>query len=219
MYINNKDFNLFHASIVSFSPTTMEIDNNIFESEEGYMPFLRNQYLKPQSRELVVDFISEEDISDLTAEISRESILDLGDSYIYKCYLKGAPSVSEEGYQSYTVSYPLYVIKQKEKEVIKNKKSFIAIGNLYADAMIEIDSPMNLDRFQVNAYVVRNLKANNTLVIDGINKLIYYKDTPDVSAFDDTNIDTFPKVYPNENRVMVSDESVDITITYYPTFM
>ena len=49
MNINGKSFlESFRANVVSFAPTTMRINNNIFEADASYLPILGEQQLTPQ---------------------------------------------------------------------------------------------------------------------------------------------------------------------------
>ena len=57
MKINNKDIKeIFNADVVSFSPSVMQIENNIITMDSGYNVNLGIQQLKPQTRTLILDF-------------------------------------------------------------------------------------------------------------------------------------------------------------------
>ena len=57
MKINNKDIKeIFNADVVSFSPSVMQIENNIITMDSGYNVSLGTQQLKPQTRTLILDF-------------------------------------------------------------------------------------------------------------------------------------------------------------------
>lgn len=219
MKINDKEFKNFNAEVVSFSPATLVIDNNIIELEAGYLPVIGARTYKASTRELILDFINEEDISNFTVEIMQHSILDLDDGYIYKVWLKEEPNIAEDGYKAYTVSYILYTIKQKPL-IISTNSSFEVYGNIETNYTIEIISTEDKENVSINGYTVKLLKANDPFIIDGIVKKVYYASNPNISEFD--NVDdllTFPKFSPGNQSVEVSDDSVDFTISYYPTFM
>lgn len=220
MNINGKSFlESFRANVVSFVPTTMRINNNIFESDASYLPIQGEQQLRAQERELIVDFTSEEDISNMTVEFQNESTIDIDDGYIYRVWLKENPSISEEAYGFYTVSYHLFVIKQKPMQTISNYKDFTIIGNITTGVILEISATENLDSVKVGDYAIRDLKADDTLIIDGINMLVYYNKTPNISAFDDIDLMHFPKLSPGKQSIDCSSDKVSVVIKYYPTYM
>lgn len=220
MKVNSKDIKKeFNADVVSFSPSTMQIDNNIITMDSSYGINLGVQQLKPQIRKLVLDFYNEDDISNFTAEISSSFVLDIEDGYIYWCYTKSEPKIDEDMYESYTYGVDVYAIKQKNI-VTETVTSTIDIqGNVYTEAIIELTSKNKLTSFTINEITIVDLKANDTLVIDGIHKKVFYTSDPDVSAFDETNLVSFPKFNPGVNDITVSDTGVEVVIKYYPTYM
>lgn len=219
MKINDKEFKKFNAEVVSFSPATLVIDNNIIEPESSYLPVIGARSYKASMRELMLDFISAEDISNFTIEIMQHSILDLDDGYIYKVWLKEEPSITEDGYKAYTVSYTLYAIKQKPLISLTDKKIKVQ-GNIETDYAIGIVANEDKENITINGYTVKLLKANDPFIIDGIVKKVYYASNPNASEFDNVGgLLTFPKFGPGNQSIEISDDSISFTISYYPTFM
>lgn len=219
MRINNKEIKDFRASIVSFDMNTLGIENNIMLLESSYLPVLREQKLSAQERVLIIDFINQDDISDFTVECCRESILDIDDGYEYVCYLKASPTIQTDGLKAYTVSYPMYVIKRKSMISEILGESVYVQGNVKTNCIYEITSQQDTDVFSIDSFVVKNLKANDALIIDGINKLIYRLSAPALSAFDDVELISFPNLEPGIHRFIKSDENVQVILKYYPTYM
>lgn len=210
----------FNGDVVSFSPASMQIENNIVLMDSSYNVVLGEQQLKPQERTLVIDFYKEDDMSDFTSEISSSFILDIEDGYIYQCFTKETPNINQEGVQAYTYSLNVYVLKRKPLQTIsfKGNKTIANIGNCVSEAIFKLSSTSAIAEFTING-ITCELKANDPLVIDGIDKKVYYESSPDVSAFDSANIVVFPKLQKGANDITVSDTTVDVTISYYPTFM
>lgn len=220
MKINNKDIkNTFNADVVSFSPSTMQIENNIVTMDSSYNVNLGTQQLKPQTRTLILDFYKEEDMSNFTSEISSSFVLDIEDGYIYWCYTKDTPTINEDMYEAYTYSVNVYALKQKDMIIQAINDDINVLGNTYTEAVIALTSSKKLETYTINEITVKNLKANDTLIIDGIEKKVFYLSDPDTSVFDDTDIFSFPKLYPGVNDITVSDNSVAVVIKYYPTYM
>lgn len=220
MKINNKDIKkTFNADVVRFSPSTMQIENNIVTMDSSYGINPGVQQLKPQTRKLVLDFYSEDDMSNFTAEISSSFVLDIEDGFIYWCYTKETPGITEDMYESYTYSVNVYSIKQKDIIIETVTDTINVSGNVYCEAVIELTSMKKAETYTINEIEVKNLKANDTLLIDGIEKKVFYSSDPSTSVFDDTNIFSFPKFYPGVNDITVSDASVKVVIKYYPTYI
>ena len=219
MKINNKSISSYHASIVSFDVKTMGIDNHILLLESGYQPVSREQKLSAQERDLIIDFTSEQDISDFTVNCSGESLLDIDDGYEYVCFLKSAPSITTEGIHAFTASFPMYVIKRKPMIICNGNLPFHVEGNIWAPCVLELRASSNLAEFTIDDYKIKNIKANEVFVIDGIRKIIYRSSKPDLSAFDDTNLKVFPKLYPGNKQFQLSDSSVVVVCKYNPTYM
>lgn len=219
MKINDHDFKEYHASVVRFAPVSMEFTQDILFSEYSYYPIMGGKSMKPQPRELVIDFTSEEDISDFSAEAQKECILDLDDGYRYHCYPSSFGKISEEAYGAYTGVYAFYTLKQKPlvAEILMN--SILNQGNIETNMIYEITSEKAIDELCVGEIRILNLSANKTLIIDGIDKRIYYQDAPNVSAFDDVIISRFPVLSEGLNEIKKSDSNVQVIVKYYPTFM
>lgn len=217
MKLNNKDIKyFFHGDVSSFANVTMEIENDIFLPDGSYQPIVMSRTIRPQGRELIVDFKDEEDMSNFAMELLKPCVLDLDDGYEYECYLE-SKAESEEAFGAYTGTYTLHVIKHKPM-VILQQDSFIVNGNYECGCIYEITSLETLAEFSIDGYTIHNLKANEPFIIDGIKKLIYYKNKPDISAFDDVDIWKFPKLQPGTHQIVKSNPDVQVTIKYYPVF-
>lgn len=218
MKINNKNLDEFNIDGIVMSWTgSIGINNNLFERENGLYPILGVQQLSAQNRTLIVDFTSEDDISNFTVEISTKSELDIDDNYIYDCFLSGTPIIEQDGISSFTVSYPLKVIKRKSLVSQRVTTAITNVGNVKIGAKIKLTSDSVKNALLLNDYTI-NMSAG-TLVIDGINNLVYYEASPNVSALDDVEMIAFPYLVPGTNEITISDNSVLIDIEYYPTFM
>lgn len=220
MKINNKELNQYNVQGIYMSWTgLMNINTNMFAPDSSYLPVMGTLQLSAQSRTLIVDFINEEDVSNFTSELCNESLLDIDDGYEYLIWLNGTPEITQDGYGAYTVSYPLLVIKRKSliTKTLSNNKIVIE-GNIQAEIRMKITSTKVIKDLIVDSYKIPSMKAD-TLIIDGIDKKVYYKSNPDVSAFDDVEMTEFPKLKSGENVINISDSTVTVVIEYYPIFM
>lgn len=219
MKINNKEFEQFHASVVSFSPATLNINNNIIISESDYMPINGVRKLEASRRDLVIDFINDNDISDFTAEIMEESILNIDDGFLYRIWLIEQPSITQEGVDAFTVTFGLYTIKQKTSITLIDSKEVVFEGNVASGMRLELTAAQNVENVTINDILVKELKGEDTFVIDGIDKLVYYASAPEESAFDNVVMTSFPKAVPGSQSITLNRDDVSFKITYAPTYL
>lgn len=219
MYINDKKLEeYFHCHVVSFGAATMECIPDVYFADGSYRPILAGNDIKPAQKELILDFVKQEDFSNFAAEVLKPFSLDLEDGYFYECILLSKDE-QDDGFQtSYTCTYTMYALKKKA--LLTHKEgSFMVMGNYEADCMYELRSPKDIALFEVDGMIVRNLKAEVPLIIDGIQKLVYYQNAPDISAMEDIELLAFPKLKIEEHEIKKSDEAVEIIIRYYPMFL
>ena len=219
MKINNKSFEQFRASVVRFAPASLVIDNHITIPESGYIPIQGLRTLEAPKRELVIDFVNEADVSDFTVEIMNESILDLEDGFFYRVWLSEQPVITQEGVHAFTATYGLYTIKQKEDIVIANMKEYSIEGNVESGLRLELTALEDVEHFVWNDIEVKHLKGQDTLVIDGRDKLIYYTSDPSKSAFDSVVLTAFPKAIPGTHSIDTTHEDVAYKMIYAPTYL
>ena len=218
MKINDKDFKTyFHADVCSFNDITMEIVNETFLPYGSYLPLIQSTRLQPQVKELVLDFTSVEDMSNFAAEIVKPCVIDVEDDYFYDCVLNGKQE-TQDGVHAYSASYTFEVMKRKELKS-ESASSFQVEGNCVCGCIYEIHAKCAVDQVCVNDMTLYHMDENTTIVIDGIHKVIYDTRTPDISAFDQSDLTSFPKLSPGIHQVAKNSEQVDVTIKYYPVFM
>lgn len=219
MKLNDTDLDILNIKVVSFSPTTLDIENNLILPENNYNVILGKQLLGPQRRNLILHFTQEDDISTITSLVKGYFTLDLDDGYIYKCWAQKQPFISEEAYQYYTYNLDVYCLKQQSMITKTDVLDFVVYGNIYAEAIVKLTSAALVSSLTFNDMTITDLAAGDTLVIDGIDKVVYYESDPDTSVFDSVDMIDFPKLEPGLNNMTISDETVSFTVSYYPTFM
>lgn len=110
--INKKPIRSFSASIAAFDYQPMQISNTYTDS---MVPILIKRDMKPKRYDLVMDFISQNDISRFLTEAIDRFELRIDDGYVYTCYLDGVPSVQQEGVCSFTLTLSLLVLQRGEE--------------------------------------------------------------------------------------------------------
>lgn len=156
-------------------------------------------------------------MSNFAAELLKPCTIDIEDGFIYDGILV-SKAESEDGVCAFTGTYTFQVIKRKEMK-IETRDTFQVEGNCICGCIYEIHALQALEQVTIDGLTIYHLYDQETLVIDGIDKLIYDKNSPEVSAFDQTNLLNFPKLKPGVHTVQKSDESIEVVIKYYPIFM
>lgn len=212
MKINNV---LIKGIFMSFKYASSEITSNILNVGLSHIDM--GIEITPSIRQLEISFENKKDISDFISIIRKPFILDIEDGFFYDCIIYSTPTITMYTENLGIVNVLLSTICKGDL-ITENKLDFFVLGNYKCECVIEITSKVDIEEFLINEYCIKNLKSQKTFVIDGIKKLVYYKETPDVSAYDDTNIKSFPKLEIGENNISLS-HSIDLKISYYPVYL
>lgn len=87
--------------------------------------------------------------------------------------------------------------------------------HLTASCIYEITPLSDLETFWINSIFIKNLKANKTMIIDGIAKTVKVDEE---NKFRDTDFWEFPKLQPGLNLLKLSHANVKVTIKFYPRY-
>lgn len=211
----------FHAEVCSFSYQPLMCSSDFFFPNASLQGFRLEEALKPQERNLEIEFWSEKDISRFTAELLAHNVnvLDIDDGFIYDIVYKGGNTIATQIWNNYyTVSFPVYAIQKGSlvKTELKRKSNLLRVlGTWEAPCKISITPEKNIDVLQINDILVKNLKQGVTFVIDGIDKLV---EADGANRFADTNIKKFPSFPPGDHVVELS-EMTNVVVEYYPIYM
>ncbi|MGY5268762.1 phage distal tail protein [Paraclostridium bifermentans] len=113
-----------------------------------------------------------------------------------------------------------------ENEVIETinritSKTIDALGNYKVPIIIEITPVIDMIDLKITGLsedplVIRNLKGNKTIIIDGIDGTV----TQDgINKFEDTDMWEFPFLIPGKNDITLNKDTCNITIKYNPRFI
>lgn len=100
-------------------------------------------------------------------------------------------------------------------------KTINALGNYTVPIIVEITPIIDMIDFKITGLsedplILRNLKGNKTIIIDGINGTV----TQDgINKFEDTEMWEFPFLVPGKNNITLSKDTCNITIKYNPRFL
>lgn len=93
---------------------------------------------------------------------------------------------------------------------------FRNVGSIESGARITVTPVRDTNTLIVQGITVKNLIANMPFVIDGI---VGEVKSNGINRFADTDLIDFPKAYPGNNTLEISDNSCAVEVAFYPTFI
>lgn len=113
-----------------------------------------------------------------------------------------------------------------ENEVIETinrvtSKTIDLTGNIKVPIKLEITPVIDMIDLKITGLsedplIVKNLKGNKTIIIDGIEGTV----TQDgINKFEDTDMWEFPFLVPGKNNILLSKDTCNITIKYNPRYI
>ena len=213
--INKKPIRSFSASIAAFDYQPMQISNTYTDS---MLPILIKRDMKPKRYDLVMDFISQNDISRFLTEAIDRFELRIDDGYVYTCYLDGVPSVQQEGVCSFTLTLSLLVLQRGEERrfTLKNGDNYITIKGTYKAGIRYEIKPHYNGEITVGGYTIRNIHSGKKIILDGESMLI----TEDgKNKYSDAMFTKFPSLEPGDHIITVSNTNADVVMYYSPVYL
>lgn len=145
--------------------------------------------------------------------------------FYYRGFLSTNPTYSYvmKGNEIAEIKMLVIAYKDEVTEIMNRitNKTINVAGNLKTPAIVEITPStelidLTLTGLDDSPIILKNLKANKKIIIDGENCTV----TVDgVNKFSDTDMWGFPKLKPGANTITVNKSSVDITIKYKPRYI
>lgn len=214
-YVNGKPFSDFGAIFVSFVYAFPTIEADILRLGMSHIDL--GYEVLTKEKILNVVFEDEIDISSFLLELLKGSTIDIDDGFIYDCKLLTSES-THLGCNKYDVRFTLSTIKKKPLVTIDGNAAKIE-GNYKAEAIYEITAKSDVTDVTVDGMKIKSITSGDTFVINGIDKLVYRKSNKEMSAFDDTDITSFPKLDPGTYTLFCNSDQITVVIKYYPTYL
>lgn len=206
-----------------YQPLQVEVEN--FTVDGSIMPIFSSPTFKPKSMKLIAEFSSKLDISNFMAEILGHSknLIDVDDGYLYHCYFSGSSTPSSEYWNNcYRVEFEFLVIQTGiliQKSLPKVANLVINKGNYKSECTYVIKARQDLSSFTIGNVLIRNIKAGDKVIIDGMMKKVYSQRERnkygDCIFYDNT----FPCLQPGQNMINRDDGDVEVLVFYYPVYI
>lgn len=232
MLINNINIKNFNAILMekNIQPSLIELEGGYSWLKNSLTPIFPKQKFKFISIEvkLYIKGISESDIKSKIGTVinkSKECILKFEDNFYYKSFLinSSTENTLKKETKKLILNFISYSYKDEVIETMNRitNKTINVSGNLETPAIIEITPSIELIDLTLtglddSSIILKNLKANKKIIVDGENCTV----TVDgANKFSDTDMWGFPKLKPGSNTITVNKSSVDINIKYKPRYI
>ncbi|OSB07976.1 hypothetical protein B2H97_16030 [Paraclostridium bifermentans] len=232
MLIDNLNISSFNAKLLSRKIKTAKLENFNFWSKYSLLPYINDKFTESYKEiELEIDIICK-DANELETMKSKliykikKSILKFIDiDYKYFVFLEDTPDITYimPGNEILKFKFLGYCFKD---EIIENinrvtSKTIDSSGNSNTPIIMEITPVIDMIDLKITGLsedplIVKNLKGNKTIIIDGIEGTV----TQDgINKFEDTDMWEFPFLVPGKNNITLSKDTCNITIKYNPRFI
>lgn len=230
MLVNNIDIVNFKAMLVSKSIQTADVITVDDWLRNALNPlFLGKQEQYKQIKiQLLIDDVSEEsalnNISNLVKQLEVCTIKFDDLSFYYDCLIvnKSNERIIPGKYTLDVELKAAYAYKAAVTELLDHisSKTINVAGNLKTAAVVAITVPTDTISVTINGLgstiIVKNLKANIQVVIDGEACTVLQNG---VNKFPDTDMWDFPILQPGVNTISVDNANCTLQIQYKPKFL
>lgn len=154
-------------------------------------------------------------VSNLTALLHKGADLFLPDGFYYRCVFSGADAPKEMAPWISRCSFSLYGVRHDalHTEVLSKSGRIYVDGNRKTPVIISLTPSVGTQEMTVNEITVSNVSGSVT--IDGLAKTVM---SGGINKFVDTNIVTFPVLFPGENNISISGVA-ELKLSYYPLYV
>lgn len=224
--VNGKNvYGLFNADLKEIKPIVGSIAANYSKSIGASSLHVNNYELGTSGIQMVfyVGGAHKEDCyintSNLIAECRNCVIKTDADGFEYVSILTGY-NINETGIEFYnevTLTFATVRRLPLVTKVLENGNGVVKnIGSIKSGARLVITPSSNIEAFTINGITIKNMSSGLPFVIDGI---VGEVKCNGINRFLDTDLIEFPKVYPGDNEIVVSDTNVKVEVSFYPTFI
>ncbi|WP_270506923.1 phage distal tail protein [Paraclostridium sordellii] len=234
MLINNINIERFNARVLDVDIQNSSINNlKDFEGQNTLLPlfFESKVSLNLITVTLLVNSLTKKryylDKSDLLSNMIKPFEVYFKDRNLrFKCILSG--NSDQASLRQIRGRLQLSLIGYNvENEVVENIASGVTSATIYGEGntkvpvILEITPTIDMIDLRItglseDTLVIKNLKGNKTIVIDGIEGTVTQGG---INKFDDTDMWEFPFLVPGSNLITLSKNTCNIKIKYNPRFI
>lgn len=222
MQINNTDIKLYNADLLGYDLGCSNVTNNSYTPLNSLPVFYYSEIKeKPLTIRLVVQGSDREDlnknISRLFAVCHSNPTITIKDN-LFECIYTSS-TVSAMGTSATKLNLTFTAIHKGQEQRTELTQSTTVINNIgtrECPYIAEITPTEDMEAFTINDITIRDLKADQTIIINGLKKTVTMNG---INKFNDTDLITFPLLSIGENTIKVSDTQPTITVKSNPIFI
>jgi len=200
------------------------MNKEVFYPRGALMPVVLDKTVHAKQMYLEFDFRDKNQIGKLLPILVDEFVLELDNEpdYMYRCQiLSMGNSVVMDDYDSYTVGFDVVVVKEGTEVLVTlanvHEQVLMNEGTYASYVKYVITANRDVYDFEINGIVITKLLGNETIIIDGENKVITFGDGS--NAFGRCVLYEFPKIIPGSNTVIMNHyDNVSVQVSYKPVF-
>lgn len=248
MMINGKDIAEYNARLYTYSVGSTTLTKNYVNSTNCVMPMVTNTDLGTRILTVTVTFKSSDVNNKWHSVAVNKSNLDsvfvnnapaeisLPDGFLYTAICTNISELTPDGTNCFDVTYTFNAIMHDVETIFEfsstvSNNFFLPVnGNTATNCIIELTPTTKADitlRIKDDSYVntiasilLKNIEANNTVIIDGKNKTVTVNGQ---NWMANTDLVNFPLLAPGRYAVYVypaySSVPIRTKITYCPTYV
>lgn len=234
-FINGKSFSNYNAQVSEKNIETTDFNSEYYWGKNSLSPFTVTSYKTFKVISLKILFknsnrnLIETDISNFMAELNGECDFKFNNlSHNYHCFLtspgkKETIGISRWMYLSLSlVGYEYADQITEDIELVESSVNINVEGNTDTPCVLEIIPTQGVIDLVINgvsddAFTVKNLDKDQTLIIDGENQTITVNS--ENKFLDTENFWEFPKLHPGANKITFSKSYFTGKIKYKPRFV
>lgn len=217
MKVNGKMIEEYGGTFVSFVDSPSTLSSNIILN--GLHQIDNGPDITPSLRELTVVFDDVSSQSNFYAELLKGTVIEANDGFLYKCIVVITPVYDHKGSDLYESVFTLSCVRYGKLETV-DISTFIVNGNYKTGARYLITATGTTEGLKIDGIEVPGtILSGKTLIIDGIDYLVYYSDAPNQSVVDNVLFSSFPYLEPGNHVVNCNKDTVTVQIQYYPIYV
>ncbi len=239
MKINGKDISLFGAKLIDYTiggtPLTQySADVMRYGIQNNYGTKTANKnitislafkptwtpplHYTPSIRERL-NRVSEQ-ITKFDAELLKSDRveIELPNGYTYLCVPVTLGTAADDGSATHDSTYTFTGVQVLPMLTVKPLDGIVnCTSNTETDCIITVTAKAVIASANIFGIKIKNLNENDVVIIDGIKKTVMCNG---VNKFADVDLTAFPTLLPGKNAVNAApSECLDISVSYYPTFI
>lgn len=161
-----------------------------------------------------------EQITQFDAELLKSDrvTIKLPNGYTYLCVPTVLGTATDDGSATHDSTYTFTGVQVLPMLNVSPRNGIInCTSNTETDCIITLKAKTTVSVAEVFGVKIKDLKNNDVVVIDGIKKTVLCNG---INKFADVDLTSFPTLQPGKNTVNLSPtEGLDISVSYYPTFI